>query len=302
MTRPAYRRVRNALVGLVLPPTTVLFGALSWPAAQRAGAQLGLLAARCSRRTRQRTLAHLDVAFPDLPAEQKQSLARACYRSQGMNLGECLHLLRRRGDTAWPHLRVEGWRHVETAREKGRGVLIVSGHCGNWELFGPAFRKQKTALTAVARAPEDSWAHRFALEFRSRLGTEMVHRGESSSARKLLNVLRKNGCLIVLVDQDFRTDGVWVPFFGQPAHTPTGPAQLAIKYSLTAVPAFCQRLEDGSHRIRFSPPLQLGNDLREATASMTQAVEAQIRACPEQWLWMHRRWRRQPGEQDSPLE
>jgi KDO2-lipid IV(A) lauroyltransferase len=90
-------------------------------------------------------------------------------------------------------------------------------------------------------------------------------------------------------------EGVWVPFFGRLAYTPVGAAKIALKQRAAVVPVFIERLENGHHLVRFQPPLDLPDDPREATALMTARIEEQIRRRPEQWVWMHRRWRRQPG-------
>jgi KDO2-lipid IV(A) lauroyltransferase len=110
----------------------------------------------------------------------------------------------------------------------------------------------------------------------------------------MLHALRRRGGLAILIDQDTRVEGVWVPFFGRPAFTPVGAARLALKRDVAVVPVFDERLADGTHRAHFEPPLDLPADEVEATAMMTRAIEAQIRRVPEQWVWMHRRWRRQP--------
>lgn len=99
----------------------------------------------------------------------------------------------------------------------------------------------------------------------------------------------------MLIDQDTKVDGVWVPFFGRPAFTPVGAAELALRQKAIVLPFFIERKADGDHLLRFLPPLDLPDDPREATALMTRAIEEQVRRRPEQWVWMHRRWRRQPG-------
>jgi KDO2-lipid IV(A) lauroyltransferase len=170
----------------------------------------------------------------------------------------------------------------------------VTGHCGNWELLGPAFRSQQVQLSAIVRSFEESWLNDAASEFRSRLGTQVIRRGEGASARQLLRIFRGQGNLLVLIDHDIRASSVWVPFFGKLAHTAVGPAQMALRHSMIAIPAFCERQADGRHTVRFHPPLDLPDDETGATAMMSLAVEEQIRRVPAQWTWMHRRWRRRP--------
>ena len=124
--------------------------------------------------------------------------------------------------------------------------------------------------------------------------TPSLGRGSRSASRQLLRALRSGKVLAMLVDQDIQTDGVWVPFFGRLAHTPSALADLALRLDAAVVPAFDERLPDGKHRIRFLEPLDLPDDRVAATAAMTAVIEEQIRRRPEQWVWMHRRWRRQP--------
>jgi KDO2-lipid IV(A) lauroyltransferase len=113
-------------------------------------------------------------------------------------------------------------------------------------------------------------------------------------------VLRAGGSLGMLIDQDTRVEGVWVPFFGHPAFTPVGAARIALRQRAAAVPTFIERLPDGTHLARFHPPLDLPADETEATALLTRAIEDQIRRVPAQWVWMHRRWRRRPADEPSP--
>lgn len=291
MSRATYRRLRNALIRLLLPVVAGLLGRRSWQGAQRSGRFLGRMRWRIGGRDRNRSLEHLRSAFPDADDETIDQLARDCFEHLGMCLTEYLHIIRRDPASAAEHLDVEGWKHVAAAQNGSSGALIITGHCGNWELLGPAFSSRRTPLAAIVRSFEESWANDVASEFRSRLGTQVIRRGEAGSARRLLQIFRGQGNLLVLIDHDIRAASVWVPFFGRPASTAVGPAQMALRHSLTVIPAFCERRSDGRHTVRFHPPLQLPDDEAEATAIMTRAVEEQIRRVPAQWTWMHKRWR-----------
>ena len=245
-------------------------------------------------RDRDRSLVHLRIAFPQLGDDDIRSIARGCFIHLAVSVCEYLHLIRRGPEAAGDYLDIEGWEHVARAQNGSRGVLVVTGHCGNWELLGPAFRNLDTPLAAIVRSFEEGWVDDAASEYRSRLGTQVIRRGESGSARQLLKIFRGGGNLLVLIDHDIRASSVWVPFFGKLAHTAVGPAQMALRHSLVVIPAFCERRASGRHTIRFHSPLDLPADETAATALMTRAVEEQIRRVPEQWTWMHRRWRRRP--------
>jgi KDO2-lipid IV(A) lauroyltransferase len=246
-------------------------------------------------------LDHLAIAFPELSEAERRDLARGCFRHVGLSAAELLHLWGRRPDYAERHVRIEGFEVIEALRREKRPIFILTGHCGNWELISIANLKHQLGLSAMAR--EVVGAAQVAEDLRAHLGTISLPRGKRRAVSGMLRVLRSGGALGMLIDQDFETDGVWVPFFGKLAFTPTAGAGLALRLGAAVVPTFAERLEDGSHRVRFHPPLDLPDNVTGATAIMTRAIEEQIRRRPEQWVWMHRRWRRRPlGESEPPVD
>lgn len=258
------------------------------------GRALGRLGWALSGRDRRRSLDHLSLALPDLPEEERRRVARQGFLHQGMNAAELLHLLRRDAEEILPHLEVQGWENLEAARATGRPILVLTGHCGNWELIAVPTRARGYPLAAIARPLDDSQLQELLVSIRQHLGSMTIARGTRGAARQILGVLRTGGGIAMLIDQDTKVDGVWVPFFGRPAFTPVGPAEMALKQNMRVVPAFIERRPDGGHLLRFLPMLELPGDPREATALMTAAIEQQIRRRPEQWVWWHKRWRRQP--------
>lgn len=301
MPRRKKSRLQSRLEPFLLNAGLGLFsstlGRLPWPAAQRAGRRIGALAWTLSRRDRRRALDHLALAYPELSEAERLRLGRDCFRHHGTTLGECLHLLHRDCELVRSVVEVRGWEEVEKARAADRPVLILTGHCGNWELLAAAINCRGLGMAVVARPLEEPEQQRMLAGLRERFGTPTIARGSEGAARQLLIALRRGGALGMLIDQDTKVDGVWVPFFGRPAFTPVGAAKIALRQKDTAViPAFIERLEDGSHLATFQPPLDLPGDPQEATAVMTAKIEEQVRKRPEQWVWMHRRWRRQPPE------
>ncbi len=256
------------------------WGRLSWRVAQRFGAGFGLFA--------------WQIAFPDLPAEERRMLARASFRHLGVTLGECLHLLRRDAESLKSQVVLEGWPLLEAARTAGRPIVILTGHCGNWEVLAAALSVHGLPLAAVARSLDEPGLQKMLAGLRARFGTATIERGSDGAARQLLGALRKGTALGLLIDQDTQVEGTWVPFFGRPAFTPVGAAKIAIKQKAAVFPTFIERLADGSHRATVHPEMALPDDPTEATAAMTVEIERQIRKVPEQWVWVHRRWKRQP--------
>lgn len=282
-------RLLNAALGLC----TGTLGRLPWRAAQRVGSWIGALGWLLSRRDRRRTLDHLALAFPERTEGERRRLGRATFLHHGRTLGECLTLFHAGPEDVLRHVEVAGWEEVERARAAGRPILIVTGHCGNWELLAATINVRGLGMVVVARSLDDSKQQRLLAGLRDRFGTATLERGVEGAARKLLGALRAGKALGMLIDQDTKVDGVWVPFFGRPAFTPVGAAKIALRQNTAVIPTFIERRKDGSHKATFHPALELPDDTTEATAAMTATIEAQIRRVPEQWVWMHRRWRRQ---------
>ncbi|MDX1630553.1 MAG: lysophospholipid acyltransferase family protein [Thermoanaerobaculia bacterium] len=298
--RDRFRRIRGTAMGAVLELLAWFLGGVSWSRAQWLGRILGRLGWRWTSRERGRTRRHLALAWPDRERAWRERIARGCFEHLGMLLTECLWLSRRDCRAVEEVTQVRGWEEVERARSTGKPILVLTGHCGNWELLAAVISCRGLPLTVMARRLDDPSMNRRALELRSHFGTETIERGTPGAARKLLKTLRAGGALGMLIDQDTEVDGVWVPFFGRLAYTPAGAASLALRRDAVVLPFFIERKAEGDHLVTVHPPLELPEDCEEATALMTRRIEAQVRRCPEQWVWMHRRWRRRPEDEDQP--
>jgi len=295
MRQSLRRRLRGGAIRILLPVLSWMLAWLPWPAVEAVGRGLGRLLHLLNRRERRRMAEHIALAFPEMPVAERARLARRCAAHHGVNLAENLHLLARGLERILPRIDVTGWQHVEAARARGRPVLFVTGHCGNWELMSAVFPSRGFPVYGVGRELQHAALHEAVERFRNLLGARTIVRGDLSAARGLRAVLRGEAGLVMLIDQDTRVDGVWVPFFGRPAYTPTAAAELGLRHRMTVVPLFLIRRPDGTHESRFLPPVDLPDDITEATARLTALIEAHIRQVPEQWVWMHRRWRRRPA-------
>lgn len=292
--RRVWREIRSHLLADLESLLSSRLERLEWRDAQRAGESLGRLGWRLSRRDRERTLRHLGIAFPELGGPERERIARASFEHFGALLAECLWLRSRPLAELDDRVDLAGWERVEVAREQGRPILILTGHCGNWELLAAALNRRGLGMAVVAREIDDPLQQRSLLDFRARFGTETIVRGRPGAARALLTALRGGGALGMLIDQDTAVDGVWVDFFGRSAWTPSGAAELAHRFGAAVLPTFIERHPDGRHAARIGAPLDLSADPVAATQIMTRAIEEQVRRVPEQWVWMHRRWRRRP--------
>lgn len=294
MARDAARRLRSLGIRLLLPLVVAAVGLFSQDLARRAGRAVGRWSWRRGGREVERARSHLALALPELPAAERERIGRACFEHQGTNLFECLRLLSRGPDEVRRLVALSGWEHIERARADGRPILILTGHCGNFELLAARLSVEGLDLSAIAAELDDPVLQEALVRLRARFGTDSVVRNARGSARKMLKALRDGGALGILIDQDTKVDGVWVPFFGRLAYTPVGAAEIALKRDAAVLPTFIERRDDGLHEATIHPPLDLPDDPTEATAAMTRTIEDQIRHRPEQWVWMHRRWRTRP--------
>jgi KDO2-lipid IV(A) lauroyltransferase len=259
------------------------------------GAALGLMPS-----LRRRISSHLEIAFPDLEGNRRDAIMRACSRHFGLMLSEIAHLWRAGPAQVESLSEVSGLENFESALEAGRGAMFTTAHCGNWELLSARLPVAGVPLISAVRELTDPRLDELVKSTRTRFGTEIVPRGPAAG-RQLIRSLARNKVCGLLIDQDIRdVPGVFVPFFGRPAWTPSGAATLAIRMECPLIPGFIHRRPDGTHKVEIHPPLEkpsggtLEDQVLELTAAATAAIERQIRAYPEQWVWMHRRWRRQP--------
>ena len=251
-------------------------------------------------RSRKRIRTHLEVAFPDLDEDRLETIMRGCARHFGLMLAEVAWLWHAKPSDVESLCEIEGIEHVSAARENGGGAMFATAHCGNWELLSARLPVGGIPLVSVVRQLDNPRLDRLVAAMRSRFGTETFPR-DPAAGRQLVRALAANKMTGLLIDQDIRdVPGVFVPFFGRPAWTPSGAATLAIRRRRPVLPGFIHRRPDGSHKVEIHPPLPIPEEgsledrVEELTAAATRVIEDQVRTYPEQWVWMHRRWRTQP--------
>jgi KDO2-lipid IV(A) lauroyltransferase len=268
------------------------------------GRYIGLAALAALPRDRRRARAHIRIAFPDYSEDEVRQLLRGYARHFGALLAEVAWLWGASPEGVERLCSIEGLEHVETALEAGRGVVLTTAHCGNWELLGARFSVAGIPMTAAVRDVFDPRLDRIASRLRSRFGAVTYPRSPDVGLQ-LMKALSDNRVNGLLIDQDIRdVPSVFVPFFGRLAWTPSGAAAISIRKKCPTIPALIHREPDNTHRLVVYPPLEHpeGGSLRdrvtELTAAATAVIEDHIRAWPEQWVWMHRRWRRQPDGEE----
>ena len=295
---------RNAGYGLAVTLRSAV-AALPPGARLSVGERLGALAWRLARRDRRRAIEHLGCAFSanGRSAAEIRNIGRECFR----NLGRCfaeLCGLSRAGAGPRDVLALvdvtEGAERFRRLLAGGRGLVVVTAHLDNWELSGASVACAGLPVVAVARRLYFEKYDRLINGLRRHFGMEIVYQDESP--RKLLRALRDGKLVALLADQDVpRLDGAFVPFFGRPAYTPVGPAALAVASGAELVLAHTLREGRDRHRLLVSEPIQFDRSEKdravlEGTRGWCSLLEGTIREHPEQWVWMHRRWRTAPAD------
>lgn len=275
-----------------------LLGLLPWRAATTVGEWLGRLGLALGIRKGvvERQIA---AAFPDYTPERVREIARASYESLGRTTVEAA-LLPRLGKAGVLELfaEVRGWEHVEAARAAGRGVIVVTGHLGNWEIGGSYLAARGVPIDGIARGMANPIFDGFLTRTRQRLGMRVVH--DSDAVRRTPRTLRENGAVAFVSDQGaLGLASSYVPFFGRPAKTPRGPAVFALRLRVPMVFGVAVRRPDGRFTLHLEPIalIDTGDRERDVEAmveSYTRVLEDFVRLHPEQYFWQHRRWKWQP--------
>lgn len=301
--REHLRRTRHDLGYLALRGLLTGARPFSLPTLRRLGRLLAGLTPLFGRAERQRARDHLRLAFPDWEPARHSRVFRDFVRHTGELLGEVAWLWSAPAQAILAASRFEGLEHLTGCLGPETGTVLLTGHCGDWEWLNLALGAAGVPMTAAAREIFDPRVDRLVQQLRGRFGAESALRGQRAGHR-MVSALNGGRVVGILIDQDIDAPGAFVEFFGRPAWTPTGAAVIAARCGRPIVPGFSARLEDGTMLLAFDAPLATDRDAASPegaarlTARLTARIEAQIRSRPEQWVWSHRRWRRQPGAGD----
>lgn len=297
---PRWKRFRRGLRIRALLVALPLLSRLPHRLAVALGALVGTLAYYAVPKERRLALEHLALAFPERDARWRRQVARRCFG----NLGRCaLELAAVRSfDPELKEVALLGEPErllLAEAHAAGKGVVFVSCHVGNWELLARRLVREGYRAATVAREANDPRLTALLEARRAEAGLQTIWRGSPSAARELLKRLRAGDLLGLLIDQDTNVQGQFVPFFGRPAFTPRAPADLALRTGAAVVFGCAHRVAPTRHklvlrRVAVADTGDAQADSLALTAALTREIEAEVRAAPEEWVWMHRRWRTQP--------
>jgi Kdo2-lipid IVA lauroyltransferase/acyltransferase len=269
------------------------------------GSLFGLAVFLLARGERRKTLQSIRTAYPQsLTDTQVRQLALKVWSGLGRNIFETIHWLKWSGpEIASQVIQGKGWENLDRALARGKGVLVASAHLGNWELMAGCLAS-RYQVSAVAQSLYDSRFDEIVTNFREKnLKVSMIKRG--MALRGILQALKENRLLIALLDQDTGKDGVFVPFFGKQAWTQSGIARIAQKTGAALVPVFVLRGANGRFEIHVEKEIKLPRtgdtekDILETVKRYTEVIENYVKTYPDQWMWMHERWKTRPPGEDK---
>ncbi len=237
---------------------------------------------------------NLSIALPELGAERHQEIVDGVFRSISRVLVAFAKFPAIRRDTVKQWIRCEGLQYVEAALRQGRGVLFATAHFGNWELSAYAHALLAAPMDVVVRPLDNPLIDALVERRRGLSGNRTI--GKQEYARAILKALAANRAVGILVDQNSAADaGVFVDFFGVKACAGVGFAKLAARSGAAVIPGFAVWEEtEKRYVLRFHLPVEITGDAARDTQAVQSALERAIREHPDQWLWIHRRWKTRP--------
>jgi len=253
-------------------------------------------------RRRKLALKNLEIAFEgEKDGRQLRKIAHRSFQFLVMNVTEFFQYSSLTWDSVSHYVSIEGEEYLKEALDEGKGVFILSGHFGSWDSLGAILVLRGYDFAHISKVPRSEAVSRFWLRYRSDLGIKVFSgRGTMKLA---LRHLRDNGVLGLITDQNARrSEGVFVPFFGRQACTLPSLALLARRTGSPVIPVYSYRTDKGHHVVvekplSFEPITDRDEDLLERTKFFTEWTEKVVRLHPEQWIWLHDRWKTRPSNE-----
>ena len=265
------------------------------------GSLLGCLHGTFGHRQRRRAIRQLQERL-GVSEKEARSIAGRMFANIGKSLLEILWIPALTPATIRRWVTIENPHYLEEAMDRGKGLVLLTAHFGNWEWMAARLVQEGIPVAAIAQPQPGPGLDRLLNEYRQQVGMQPYARGNALVAA--LKALKKGFLLGFLADQDAKQGGIFVDFFGTPASTPQGPAMFALKAGAPILPAFIVRQPRRGHRILISPPIYADPkqpetaEMERMTREMTRAMEDRIRRYPEHWWWFQRRWITKPQRRE----
>jgi KDO2-lipid IV(A) lauroyltransferase len=280
-------------------------GLLPRPAARFAGASFAAAAYALRTPLRRAAMFNLSLAFPDWSDAKRKRVIRRMIQQIGWMAAEFSQFPKYTRENIQKIVVLDGFENFDAARRRGKGVLFLTGHMSAWELAPFAHALYGHPLHFLVRPIANRRVDALINRYRCLSGNQPIQKNKS--ARSILRILADGGTVGILSDHNtVLEESVFVDFFGIPASTTSGLARIALRTDAAVVPGFLSwDSARRKYRLRFEPVIELArtgdeeSDVRENTARFTKTIEDYVRAYPDQWLWVHKRWKtRPPGEKE----
>jgi Kdo2-lipid IVA lauroyltransferase/acyltransferase len=281
-------------------PFIKLLGILPRPLSRAFGIGLGWAVYLLHHRLRRVGMRNLELAFPDKSKGERSRILRGEFTSLGRQLAEVCQFPRYTLENLEQVVVYDGLENYEEAYARGKGVLFLTAHFGGWEVSAFTHSMHGHWMHVVMRAMDNEYLDRMIREYRTMHGNQMVDKDDF--VRGLLSAMKAGEAVGILMDTNMTPpQGIFVDFFGIPACTASGLARIALRTDGAVVPGFTIWDSSlGKYRLRFDPAVELVRtgdidaDIKANTQRFTRIIEGYVRKYPEQWLWVHRRWKTRP--------
>lgn len=289
------KKIQHWIEYIALLSVIRLIDFFPWRWLHTLGGWLGWLTFCVTRIRRKVTLENLRLAFPEWDTKTRADAALNTYRQMGRTALEFMKLASSRKEEVIQRCDLKHSELLDAALERGKGALLLTGHFGNWELFGSLLAYCGYPFSCIAREQKNPLTDRVINRIRKRSGAKVIPLGVS--IREVIRNLRANRFVAIVADQDAGRDGVFVDFFGRPSSTSPGVAALALKTGAVIVFGYAVRQSDGRHRMVMEPfpvpehPLPKEALEKQILQTYSARLEALVRETPDHWFWMHKRWK-----------
>ena len=302
-TKKIRRKIRYGLVYRFVQFLIILSNAIPRTAWLKFCGWLGGIAYFFAAETRRLVLKHLTLVFGREKSEGEiKQLAKKVFQFLGKNAGEILRATRVRTlQDLEKFLVTHGFENYEKATAKGKGVIFLTCHLGAFDLQVTNMALRGLNPNIIGTPLKDERLNDLLWDYRNAHGAIAIERGRETF--RMIKILKSGGSVALLIDQDTKVKSRFVNFFGMPAATPVGATVLAMKTGCAVVPTYVHLADDGKQHMHILPEIELtltGDDeadMVQNTQRLTNFIESAIRKHPEQWVWMHERWKTKPGEE-----
>jgi KDO2-lipid IV(A) lauroyltransferase len=267
------------------------------------GGLLGLIAYYCYRKRRAIALGNIKESFPDMKREWHRMICRNSFGHFGKTAMEFIQLMRYNKIFADKYIELEGKAYIDEALNKGKGIIGICPHLGNWEMVAAYISSIGYPVSVIMKRQSNHYMNRFIEEIRSKLNLGLIYK--SKSGFLISRALKRNNIIGFVADQDAGRNGIFVNFFNRPASTALGPARFASLYKSPVMLFLGIRKKKGRFTIIVTPALEFDynkadatdetNALFKNTELWVTKTEEYIKEYPDQYFWMHRRWKTKPG-------